>query len=93
MKVSNQRLDIDCHEKFSLIIKPTIVHLILSLVLSNGWSLKQLDVNNAFLHRHLLEDVYMSQPSNFVDKSNPTHVSHLKNVLYSLKQAPHALYH
>lgn len=93
MKGFNQRLDIDYRETFSLVIKLTIVRLILSLALSNGWSLKQLDVNNVFLHMHLLKDVYMSQPSNFVDKSNLTHVCHFKNILYSLKQAHHALYH
>ncbi|KAH9662761.1 retrovirus-related pol polyprotein from transposon RE2 [Citrus sinensis] len=53
----HQRLDIDYHETFSPVIKPTTVRLVLSLAPSNGWSLRQLDENNAFLHGHLLEDV------------------------------------
>lgn len=35
----------------------------------------------------------MAQPPGFVDKSNPTHVCHLKKALYGLKQAPRAWYH
>ncbi|KAL6315549.1 hypothetical protein AAG906_000852 [Vitis piasezkii] len=44
------------------VIKPTTVRLVLSLAVSQGWSLRQLDVNNAFLQGTLTEDVFMSQP-------------------------------
>ena len=52
----DQHPGINYHETFSLVIKPTIVCLILNLVLFFGWSLCQLDINNAFLHGYLLED-------------------------------------
>ena len=74
-------------------IKPTTVRLIISLAITHGWSLRQLDVNNAFLHGTLHEEVFMSQPPGFIDPQRPHHVYRLKKALYGLKQAPRAWYH
>lgn len=60
----------------------------MSIVVSNRWALKQLDVNNAFLQRTLVEDVHMVQPPGFIDKDMPHHVSKLKKANYGLDQAP-----
>nr|GEY41260.1 hypothetical protein [Tanacetum cinerariifolium] len=38
------------------------------------------------------EEVYVSQPDEFVDQDNPNHVYKLKKALYGLKQAPRAWY-
>ena len=57
---------VDYGETFSPMIKPTTVCTILSLVVSKGWVLRQFDVQNAFLHGNLYEDVYMSQPPGFL---------------------------
>nr|KYP63355.1 Retrovirus-related Pol polyprotein from transposon TNT 1-94 [Cajanus cajan] len=75
---------------FSPVVMATIIRLILSLVVLNGWPLHQLDVKNAFLHGHLTETVYMEQPSGFVDPRFLTHVCRLNKALYGLKQAPRA---
>lgn len=69
-------------------IKPVAISLILSLVVSNGWHIKQLDVSNAFLHGSLDEAVYMSQPKGFVNSQYPDHVCKLRKTIYGLKQAP-----
>lgn len=46
-------------------MKPTIIKVILALVVSKGWLLMKVDVNNAFLNGELFEDIFMIQPHSF----------------------------
>ncbi|GJU32871.1 ribonuclease H-like domain-containing protein [Tanacetum coccineum] len=85
-----QQVGIDCDDIFSPVIKPTTIRTVLSLALSRGWHVHQLDVKNAFLNGDLSETVYMYQPPGFVDSRFLHHVCQLQRSLYGLKQAPHA---
>lgn len=88
----HQRPGIDYNDTFSLVVKPTTDRIVLSLAISKGWPLRQMDINNAFLHGNLSEEVFMSQPPGFVDQTYPSHMCKLRKALYGLKQAPRAWY-
>ena len=88
----SQQHDIDYGDTFSPVVKPATVRLVLSLAISRGWSLRQVDVSNAFLHGFLREEVYMQQPPGFEDSQFPTHVCKLQRAIYGLKQSPRAWY-
>jgi hypothetical protein len=87
-----QRYGIDYSDTFSLVVKASTIHIVLSLAVSWGWCLRQLDAHNAFFHGLLEEDVFMRQPPGYVDQSRPDYVCKLDKAPYGLKQASRAWY-
>jgi hypothetical protein len=88
-----QQCGIDYNETFSPVIKPSTIRVLLSLAVQFHWSIRQLDVSNAFLHGSLAKTVFMEQPKGFIDKHHPDFVCKLHKALYGLKQAPRAWFH
>ena len=77
----------DFIETFALVAKLTSVRCFLAITTARGWELHQMDVNNAFLHGDLEEEVYMTLPPGF-RTSTTNKVCKLRKSLHGLKQAP-----
>ncbi|KAF3661754.1 hypothetical protein FXO37_12770 [Capsicum annuum] len=87
-----KRSGVDYGETYSPVAKNTTVRIILSLAASFDWPLRQLNINNAFLHGTLTEEVCICHPPEFMDETYPTHICRLHKAIYGLKQAPRAWY-
>ncbi|GKB76985.1 integrase [Tanacetum coccineum] len=81
-----QRDGVDYHDTFAPVAKLVTLRTLLAIVVKRRWGIEQLDVNNAFLHGNLKEDVYMRITQRFLTKDE-TRVYKLKRLIYDLKQA------
>nr|GEW57414.1 retrovirus-related Pol polyprotein from transposon TNT 1-94 [Tanacetum cinerariifolium] len=86
----NQQKSIDYDETYALVARLESIRILLAYALD--FKLFQMDVKGAYLNSFINEEIYMAQPSEFIDFEKPDHVYKLKKALYGLKQAPKAWY-
>ena len=65
-----QRERLDFSKTFSPVAKTVSVRVLIALASTKGWPLYQLDINNAFLHGDLDEEVYMDLPLVFTARGS-----------------------
>nr|GFA66588.1 retrovirus-related Pol polyprotein from transposon TNT 1-94 [Tanacetum cinerariifolium] len=82
----HQEEGIDFEESFASVARLEAIRIFLAYAAHKNMVVYQMDVKTAFLNGNLQEDVYVSQPDEFMDPDNPNH----KKALYGLKQAPRA---
>jgi hypothetical protein len=61
----SQKPGTDYEETFSPVVRGESIRMLLSLAAQEGMELHQLDVETAFLHGTLQEEVYMDQPEGY----------------------------
>jgi hypothetical protein len=75
---------IDYDDRYSPIVKPTTIRVILSLAVTQGWHMRQLDIDNAFIDSLKKRCICLDTLTLVIH----TMSANLRNFLYGLKQAP-----
>ena len=83
-----QEEGVDYFDTYAATLRAATFRTIFALVAFHGWPLYQVDVNGAFLHSLLQDDIYMEAPHGFYDGQ----ICKLLKSLYGLKQAPYLWY-
>ncbi|GJT52334.1 putative ribonuclease H-like domain-containing protein [Tanacetum coccineum] len=87
-----QEEGIDYDEVFALVDKIEAIRIFLTFASYMGFTVYQMDVKSTFLYGTIKEEVYVHQPSGFVDPAHPNKVYKVIKALYGLHQAPRAWY-
>ncbi|KAL0385516.1 UNVERIFIED_CONTAM: Retrovirus-related Pol polyprotein from transposon RE1 [Sesamum radiatum] len=61
----NQIEGVDYIDSFSPVAKTVTIRTLLAIAFGNRWPIHQVDINNAFLHGFLDEDIYMTAPDGY----------------------------
>ncbi|CAL1359264.1 unnamed protein product [Linum trigynum] len=81
----------DFHDTFAPVAKHVTIRCLIAIAVNRGWHLHKLDVNNAFLHGDLDEEICMEIPPGF-RKPGDTRVCRLHKSLYGQRQASRQWY-
>ncbi|MCO5566722.1 hypothetical protein L7F22_020401 [Adiantum nelumboides] len=79
---------LDYSETFSPVLRMSSLRLLLAIAALFDLELYHLDVQTAFLHGELPEELYMQQPPHYESSAHPRYVCRLHRSIYGLKQSP-----
>nr|GFA18691.1 retrovirus-related Pol polyprotein from transposon TNT 1-94 [Tanacetum cinerariifolium] len=85
-----QEEGIDYDEVFALVARIEAIRIFLAFASYMGFIVYQMDVKRAFLNGTIDEEVYVTQPHDFVDSKFPNKVYKVVKALYGLHQASRA---
>jgi hypothetical protein len=83
-----QQEGVDYFEIYAPVVQWSTIRMLLTLVLREGWSTRQVDYKNAFAQAEIKEEVYVERPKYFAPGNGTDLVIHLIKSIYGLKQAP-----
>ncbi|MCO5584252.1 hypothetical protein L7F22_038176 [Adiantum nelumboides] len=89
----SQIAGLDYGDTFSPVLRMSSFRLLLALAATLDLEIFHLDVQTAFLHGELPEELYIEQPPYFVSETAPHSVCRLHRSLYGLKQSPRLWFH
>jgi hypothetical protein len=87
-----QREGVDFFNTYAPVVHWLTICLLLSTVLTEGWTTRQVDYTNAFAQADLREEVFLEFPKLFGPKSGANVVLKLIKSLYRLRQAPRTFF-
>ena len=68
---------------FSSIVRFTLIHLILAIIVSMDLKLHQMDIKTRFQNGDLEEEIYMQQPVSFIKEGQENKVCKLLKFIYA----------
>lgn len=83
----SQKYGVDYDQVFAPVAKHATFRILLSIAAIKKMDVYHFDAKTAFLNGELEEEIYMRQPTGFIDDKNPNKVCLLKRSIYGLKQS------
>lgn len=83
----SQKYGVDYDEVFAPVVKYVSIRCVLALANKFDMEIHQMDVKSAYLNSDIDTNIYMKQPTGYIDSKNPELVCKLKKSIYGLKQS------
>jgi hypothetical protein len=82
-----QKPGLDFQDTFAPVMSTVSLRMLLSLAAHEDQEIHQMDVETAYLNGEIEEEIYIKQPSGFVQKGNEHRVCRLQKAIYGLRQS------
>nr|GEU41229.1 hypothetical protein [Tanacetum cinerariifolium] len=87
----NKKEGLDYKHNFSPVAKLATVRVLIAIATSKQWPLHQLDINNAFLHGYIEEEIYMLPPEGYT-KASPGQICKLNSLGFIQSKHDYSLF-